>query len=488
VFLEEDREVGNISFKTFIRGLQVFGGLPGIIVLTMITATANLGDYGAQWLILQWTDSYIAKDSKEHEYLYLILACLMTRNILNGLRGLYAFTTVAKAARKVHSRMLFRVIHSKLGEFLQRIPSGQIINRFTKDIDKIDTTLGGIISLFTLEVTLVIIDLSVVIWTTSQLFLILPCFVFLYFGVIYQRRYMSLKRELTRLQNITNSPVIGWCTAVLKSCAEVRVLRKEGYVRRIFRNLIDENTKNSIIIFGLDAWFETRIAVLNLLLVQIPSYGYVFYVLYSGNGDLDIKKIILFILSSTKLTTDMCTLLIILSQFETSMVSVERCQAFEQIEPEENYEEFKKHEKLYTMPKKNAITEILKNDHEVLFPEGKVELINLTAKYPTKKIPVLKNLTLEVQPGEKVGIVGRTGAGKTSFIKLFWKCLDSQEGQLLIDGKDINTLDLKRMRREIMVISQETALFAGTLRENIEPTLEYMFGEKDDSKKSKKKK
>jgi ATP-binding cassette subfamily C (CFTR/MRP) protein 1 len=100
---------------------------------------------------------------------------------------------------------------------------------------------------------------------------------------------------------------------------------------------------------------------------------------------------------------------------------------------------------------------------------------------------VLKNLSLVVEAGEKVGIVGRTGAGKTSFIKLFWKCLDSQEGQLLIDGKDIENLDLKAMRREIMVISQETALFAGTLRENIEPTLEYMFGEKDvKSKKAKK--
>ena len=87
-----------------------------------------------------------------------------------------------------------------------------------------------------------------------------------------------------------------------------------------------------------------------------------------------------------------------------------------------------------------------------------------------------------------MGIVGRTGAGKTSFIKLFWKCLESQEGQLLIDGKDIDTLDLKSMRREIMVISQETALFAGTLRENIEPTLEYMFGEKDASNKKKSKK
>ena len=80
-------------------------------------------------------------------------------------------------------------------------------------------------------------------------------------------------------------------------------------------------------------------------------------------------------------------------------------------------------------------------------------MINLTARYPTKSTPVLKNISLDVSPGEKIGIVGRTGAGKTSFIKLFWKCLEQEQGQLLIDGKDIDTLDLKSMRREIMVIS-----------------------------------
>ena len=125
VFLEEDREVGNISFKTLLRSFKVFGGLTGLLFLTCLTGLANLGDYGAQWLILKWTDAYIAKSSDEHYFLYLIFGCLMARNVLNGFRGLYAFTTVARASRRIHSRMLFKVIHAKLGEFLHRIPSGQ---------------------------------------------------------------------------------------------------------------------------------------------------------------------------------------------------------------------------------------------------------------------------------------------------------------------------------------------------------------------------
>ena len=78
---------------------------------------------------------------------------------------------------------------------------------------------------------------------------------------------MSLKRELTRLQGVTSSPIIGWSIGVLQSCPEVRGLRKESFVRRIFRNYIDDNSKNSLLIFSLDAWFEIRIAIVNLLTV-----------------------------------------------------------------------------------------------------------------------------------------------------------------------------------------------------------------------------
>ena len=124
VFIEEDREVGNISLKTFLRSLKVFGGVTGIFFLICLTGMANLGDYAAQYLILSWTDAYIARSDKEHYFLYLILSCLMLRNLLNGARGLYAFTTVARASRRIHSRMVFRILHAKLGEFLLRIPSG----------------------------------------------------------------------------------------------------------------------------------------------------------------------------------------------------------------------------------------------------------------------------------------------------------------------------------------------------------------------------
>ena len=105
---------------------------------------------------------------------------------------------------------------------------------------------------------------------------------------------------------------------------------------------------------------------------------------------------------------------------------------------------------------------------------GHVQFKNVSAKYITKTTPVLSNLDLNVLPGQKIGVVGRTGAGKTSFIKLFWNGLDISEGSITIDGRDISQIDLKYLRKEIMVVSQETALFSGTIRENLDPQLEYL--------------
>ena len=111
----------------------------------------------------------------------------------------------------------------------------------------------------------------------------------------------------------------------------------------------------------------------------------------------------------------------------------------------------------------------------MLITRGKVQFNNVSAKYPTKPNPVLYNVSFEVKPGEKIGIIGRTGAGKTSLIKLFWMCLEPSEGVVLVDDKNVMKIDLKALRSNMDIISQETAIFEGSLRENLDPRLEYCY-------------
>ena len=160
------------------------------------------------------------------------------------------------------------------------------------------------------------------------------------------------------------------------------------------------------------------------------------------------------------------------------MISVERCSQFEDIEHEAQYMTFHEEEEKLT---KKLVTladyERIRNEYQQKFINEKLWIIttgnvvfeNVSARYPLNNEDVLKNLTFEVKGGEKIGVVGRTGSGKTSLIKLFWRCLDYHTGNILIDGKDISKCDLKVLRKEMGIISQETALFEGTIRENIDP-------------------
>lgn len=112
----------------------------------------------------------------------------------------------------------------------------------------------------------------------------------------------------------------------------------------------------------------------------------------------------------------------------------------------------------------------LKTKREEVVTEGKLSFVNVSARYLSSEKSVLKKLNFVVNPGEKVGVVGRTGSGKSSLIKLIWRYMFPSKGRIMIDGKDISKVDLKALRSQIVVISQETALFQGTLRSNLDPS------------------
>lgn len=157
-----------------------------------------------------------------------------------------------------------------------------------------------------------------------------------------------------------------------------------------------------------------------------------------------------------------------------SMVSIERCAFLNKLAPEPNYKTLdyeKKHFMKGGASRMKKLEEYEKlNNRELVVKEGKLSFVNVSARYLSSDKNVLKNLNFVVNPGEKIGVVGRTGSGKSSLIKLIWRYMYPSKGRILIDGSDISKVDLKALRNQIVVISQETALFEGTLRSNLDPS------------------
>ena len=206
----------------------------------------------------------------------------------------------------------------------------------------------------------------------------------------------------------------------------------------------------------------------------MPCYGILLATLYYTDIDDDqqFNNLTIFMMMIVDFSNQLVLLLKKLSFTEGKLVSVERCHQFEKIEPETGYLSFADDAKVFETPKRDlAIAKAVLRRHKrvEMFSEGGIELRGVSARYPTGSKDVISNITLSIRAKEKVGIVGRTGAGKSTFIKLLWRGMDFYQGEIEIDGQDISRIDLKRFRDQITVISQQTNLFEGTIAENISP-------------------
>jgi ATP-binding cassette subfamily C (CFTR/MRP) protein 1 len=160
---------------------------------------------------------------------------------------------------------------------------------------------------------------------------------------------------------------------------------------------------------------------------------------------------------------------------ETVLLSYERCLYFDRIQPEDGHLNF--YRDLGNLDKIINDDSWLGNDRETDgkfgIPEGKVEFRDVVARYNKNDRVVIDGLTCEIKPNEKIGIIGRAGAGKSTIVQLLWQYLRPESGQVRIDGQDIFLADVKQLRSSLLVISQDIALFEGNLRENIDP-LKYL--------------
>ena len=487
LFLEEDRVEGGIKATTVATFLREVGGVMPILLIMSSVAMLLAADLMSDYYHIEWAKNF--DPNKKYDYLPLLIFLLFSRSLLASIRSLLVFGTQLLLSRNMHAKMMFRILHAKIGQFLERVPAGRIINRFTREVDVVDLEIGGPLSRFYLNFGSVLLNSFILVWTVG-LGLVGPILVFLVVGTYYQRKVMKAKREVVRLQGISRSPMISSLFSLLKGLSEIRLLEKQKFVFDEFLLKTEDNLKNNILAVALDNWYTIHINFINVFLIQLPGFCIIAYFIYLSESPLPIEKVILFVFRSMSMSADLMGMLLSFGLIETQLISVERCSAFSKIEPEDRYLNFAVHERKFLHPTSPAVLKkIIADMADSGFrpiPRGRVEFRGVTARYPSKALPALQDLNLQVAPGEKVGIVGRTGAGKTSLIKLFWMCLEPSQGKVYIDGRDVMRLDLKTLRASMDIISQDTAIFEGTLRENLDPKLEYLhdksspeFKEKD---------
>lgn len=295
-------------------------------------------------------------------------------------------------------------------------------------------------------------------------------------AIYIQRAYMNARRELTRITAVTKSPIISIFTEILSALPEIRAMDLESYFHNLLRKYVNENGSHYILSQGTNQWFNTRVITLNLLLVQIPIFAYLIYLCFYE--ELDFKTASITLIYATNTSTNAINSLKMSSEVEIACISVERCSAFEAVPHESGYTNFQaEEEKMVNLPTNEKKLNAIANQYvpsiviqkPKLIKEGQVEFSDVSVRYSENSRRILKKISFTVKPGEKIGVVGRTGSGKSTLTKVFWRCLEncSKNGQIKIDGKEISSCDLKVLRSEMDVVNQETFTFKGTLRENL---------------------
>ncbi|EMD34148.1 hypothetical protein CERSUDRAFT_117637 [Gelatoporia subvermispora B] len=356
------------------------------------------------------------------------------------------------ASRQLHRAAIKRVMYAPMS-FFETTPLGRIMNRFSKDIDTVDNTLGDSMRMFcaTLaQITGAIILIAIVLpWFLIPVCVVLCCYLW---AAIF---YRTSARELKRLDAILRSSLYGHFSESLSGLATIRAYGETDRFLQENRSRVDIENRAYWLTVTNQRWLGIRLDFLGILLtfsVSMLTVGTRFSISPSQTG-------------------------VVLSY----IISVQQSFGWMIRQSAEVENDFNSVERIvhYTMElEQEAPHEIPDKKPAAPWPsKGAIEMNEVVLKYRPELPAVLKGLTMSVSPGEKVGIVGRTGAGKSSIMTCLYRLVELSGGSIVVDGVDISEIGLNDLRSGLAIIPQDPLLFSGTLRSNLDP-----FGLHDDAR------
>lgn len=358
-------------------------------------------------------------------------------------RDLWLFYGSLTASSTLHRLLMDAITRAKF-KFFDVTPLGQIMNRFSKDLESVDQEVAPI-AIGVMGCALAILVTVVLISSITPGFLIAAFFI----GIMYllvATFYIRSSRDLKRLESVQRSPLFQQFGETLTGITTIRAYGDENRFVRDNMLRVDNHNRPFIFLWATNRWLAFRIDAIGDL---VSFFAGAFVIM--SLGSIDAGSAGLTLSYAISFTENVLWLVRLYSVYEQNMNAVERIKEYLDIEQEAE-----------------AIIE--KSRPAANWPcLGAVEFINYTTRYRPDLEPALRNINFKIYPGEKVGVVGRTGAGKSSLALALFRALEAEDGKILIDDVNISLIGLQDLRDSITIVPQDPTLFTGTIRSNLDP-------------------
>uniref|UniRef100_A0A6B2KWH8 Uncharacterized protein n=1 Tax=Arcella intermedia TaxID=1963864 RepID=A0A6B2KWH8_9EUKA len=458
---DEERKTGSVSWGIYLLYYK-FAGIKtvlGILVCTTVSAGCSLA---LNYWLTYWTNvsiySMLANATSPSPvifselnlgvYFYLIVYMMFgVGQSLFYLAQSFTNSVVAvQAAKHIHHRMLKCVIRAPTS-FYDTTPTGRILNRFGGDQYTIDVTLPFMLSLAT-STMFGLLCILIIISSVTPIFLVVVIpLTFLYRYI--QNYFLNSSRELQRLESISKSPIYALFSETLNGLSTIRGFGRAAAFYEDTLDRVETNQKAYFAWQSCNRWLGIRLELVGTIVVFCAA---LFAVLQRSQVNSSLAALSL--TYSLKLTGTLNAVIRFATETENGLVSVERCTQYSELKVEAD-----------------AITDTRPPQN---WPkDGAIVFDDVRLRYREGLPLVLKGVSLKIKPQEKIGVVGRTGAGKSSLMLSLFRIVELVSGRILIDGLDISKIGLTDLRSRLAIIPQEPTLFTGTIRSNLDPFEQY---------------